>query len=119
MCVKKVIKQCLVCARLNNRSVKLNQGQYKDFRVNPDSVPYRNISVDHCGPFQVKTASAMQESVYILVITCLWSRAVNLCICRRINKDCYLRALQLHVFEFGVPSFIVSDNGTPIVLSEG
>ena len=115
MCVKKVIKQCLVCARLNNRSVKLNQGQYKDFRVNPDSVPYRNISVDHCGPFQVKTASAMQESVYILVITCLWSRAVNLCICRRINKDCYLRALQLHVFEFGVPSFIVSDNGTPIV----
>ena len=93
----------------------MNQGQYKYFRINRDSGPYRNISVDRYGSFQVKTASSMQESAFILVITCLWSRATNLCICRPINKKCYLRALQMLVFDFGIFSFIVNDNGTLMV----
>jgi hypothetical protein len=35
--------------------------------------------------------------------------------CRFIDKDYFLRAIQLHIFDYGVPSLIVSDNGSPIV----
>ena len=112
--VKNILKSCIICRRLNNRTIKINQNAYRDFRVNPEAIPFRNICLDHCGPFFVKTGSA-NEKVYVLVISCFWSRAVNLIVCRHIDKDSFLRALQLHIFEHGLPSVIVSDNGTPIV----
>ena len=112
--VKNVLKSCIICRRLNNRTVKINQNAYRDFRVNPEAIPFRNICLDHCGPFLVKTGSA-NEKVYVLVISCFWSRAVNLVVCKHVDKDSFLRALQLHVFEHGIPSIVVSDNGTPIV----
>ncbi|XP_066983793.1 uncharacterized protein [Macrobrachium rosenbergii] len=31
------------------------------------------------------------------------------------EKASFLRAIQLHIFEYGIPSLIVSDNGSPIV----
>jgi hypothetical protein len=57
-------------------TVKINQNAYRDFRVNPEAIPFRNFYLDHCGPFLVKTGSA-NEKVYVLVISCFWSRAVN------------------------------------------
>ena len=36
-------------------------------------------------------------------------------VCRSIDKSSFIRALQLHIFEYGFPSLIVSDNGSPIV----
>ena len=113
--VKQTINQCIMCKRLNGRSLKLTQNAYKDYRVNPDCVPFRNIFIDHCGPFQVKNSVGVKENCYILVVTCLWSRGVNLILSRSLDKEIFVRALQLHVFEFGIPSLIVSDNGSQIV----
>jgi len=113
--VKNVIKECLICRKLNNRTIKFNKNSYRDFRVNPEAIPYRNIAIDHCGPYYIKNDVKVNEKVYILVITCFWSRSVNLLVCRQINKEWFLRALQLHVFEHGIPTVIVSDNGSPIV----
>ena len=113
--VRKVIKDCVDCRRTNNRSVKLNQNSYKNYRVEPDAIPYRNIAVDHCGPFTVLDNCKKQRKVYLLVITCLWSRSVNILLCDQIDKNSFMRALQVHIFEHGYPSLILSDNGTPIV----
>lgn len=54
--VEKVLKGCLLCRRLNNRTVKINQNAYRDFRTNPEAVPFRNVCIDHCGPFLVKNS---------------------------------------------------------------
>lgn len=113
--VRKIIRECITCKRLNNRTVKLSQSSYKDYRVNPESIPFRNIFLDHCGPFQVRDAKGDKIKVYILVITCLWSRAVNLIFSRLLDKDTFVKALQMHIFEYGVPSIIISDNGSQIV----
>lgn len=113
--VKKVLRQCVKCRRVNNRTVKINQNAYRDFRVNPESIPFRNVCMDHCGPFTIKSEDGSNVKVYILVISCFWSRAVNLLVCRNINKDSFLRAFQLHIFDHGIPSVVVSDNGSPIV----
>lgn len=113
--VKKILRQCLKCRRLNNRTIKVNQNAYRDFRINPESIPFRNICMDHCGPYTVKTEAGSNTKIYVLVISCFWSRAVNLLVCRHIDKDSFLRALQIHIFEYGQPSVIISDNGSPIV----
>jgi len=113
-CVKKLLKTCLVCRRLNNRTVKLSQNAYRDYRINPETIPFRNVMIDHCGAYYARDRNE-KFKVYILVLTCMWSRAVNLKYCRQIDKSDFLRAFQSHVLEYGVPSLIVSDNGTPIV----
>ena len=111
--VKKIIKQCIHCKRFNSRNVKLNQNSYRDFRVDPPPIPFANLFMDYIGPFNVKLEGKSQK-VWLLCLTCTWSRAVNLKICRSLNTDNFLRAFQLHCFEYGIPQLCVSDLGTQL-----
>lgn len=112
--VKKVLKSCILCRRLNGRTIKLNQSPYRDFRMCPPQVPYRSIFMDYIGPFQIKQ-SGQKVKIWLLCITCTWSRAINLKICRDMSLVEFLRAFQIHCFEFGVPSHCVTDLGTQMV----
>jgi hypothetical protein len=64
--VRKILKNCTLCRRLNNRTIKLSQNAYKDYRVNPTAVPFRNVGMDHCGPFFIKDRGNMKVKIYIL-----------------------------------------------------
>ena len=113
--VKKTIKNCVVCRKLYGRTVRVNQSDYKSYRINPSQIPFREIAMDHAGPFDVKDERDVRTKVYILIVTCLFTRAVNLIVCHKINSEEFLLALQLHIFDYGIPQRIVSDNGSPIV----
>ncbi|XP_064089863.1 uncharacterized protein LOC135203822 [Macrobrachium nipponense] len=58
---------------------------------------------------------AEMMKVWILCFTCTWSRAINLKVCRDFSVKEYLRAFQLHVFEYGFPQLCVSDPGSQLV----
>ena len=45
----------------------------------------------------------------------MWSRAINLVICHDYSVKEFLRALQIHIFQWGFPSYIMSDLGSQIV----
>ncbi|XP_068218822.1 uncharacterized protein [Palaemon carinicauda] len=112
--VKKALKQCVHCRRFNNRYIRLNQNFYRDFRADPPTVPFSNIFMDYLGPFNTKDGKETRK-VWLLCITCTWSRAVNLKICRSLNVAEFLRAFQLHCFEYGIPQLCISDLGTQLV----
>ena len=112
--VKRILSQCLICRRFNNKAVKLNQNDYRDERVNPNTIPFSNVYLDYCGPFSVKI-NDKTEKVYILCITCMYTRAINLKLCRDLSTENCLRSLQIHVFDFGLPQYCVSDLGTQLV----
>ena len=113
--VKKVLSDCVICKRLNERVIKLNQSPYPEFRINPDNVPYRQIFIDHMGPFKTKNEQGNTIKVWLLCITCLWSRAINLKVCMNLSTGEFLRALQLHTFEYGLPTHCFSDLGSQFV----
>lgn len=115
--VKKFIGSCIVCKRLRGRTIKLNQGQYKPFRVNPSKQPFRDIALDHIGPFTIVDNFSNTTKIYLLIITCLYTRAINLIVCSNINNKSFLQALQLHVHQYGFFQTVLSDNGSPIVSS--
>jgi len=94
----------------------VNTNDYRDNRINPPEIPFRNVAIDHIGPFTVSYNDVKCKS-YIVIVTCLWSRAVNLLVCKNINNECFLRALQYHILEYGIMQHILSDNGSPIVSS--
>ena len=55
-----------------------------------------------------------RQKVFILAITCLWSRAVALYVCRDASTKEFLRALQLHCYDYGVFHQFISDMGSQI-----
>ena len=112
--VKRILKGCVTCKKINQRTIKLNQSPYREFRLNPPNIPFRWIFIDHLGPYYVK-ANKSKIKVYILCITCLWTRGINLKICLDLSTKEFLRALQLHSFEYGVPEHCFSDLGSSLV----
>ena len=109
--VKKILKDCIVCRRFNNRTLKLNQSPYKNLRLNPTNMVFNFSFIDYAGPFFVKI-NGVKSKVYLLIITCLWSRAINIKISLDLTTKEFLRSLQLHCFEYGVSSLILSDMGS-------
>jgi len=112
--VRKILKDCTHCRRFNRRPVALNQGMYRDFRVSPPTIAYRFLFLDYIGPYHVRR-DGKKCKVYLLILTCLWSRSINLKVCLDLTVDEFLRAFQLHVLEYGVPEQCFSDLGTQIV----
>ena len=48
-------------------------------------------------------------------MTCLWSRAIHLKICLDLTTKVFLRAFQLHSYEYGIPQLVLSDLGSQLV----
>ena len=111
--MKKVVKPCVLCKRFRERTIKLNQSSYRERRIESVNIPFANIYIDLMGPFYVKK-NASKSKVWILCITCMWSRAVNLKVCHDLSTKKFLRCLQLHCFEYGVPQHCISDLGTQL-----
>jgi len=109
--IKRVLKDCVICKRLNSRTIKINQNSYPDFRVHPPSIPYKYIFIDYFGPYSVMQNNERRK-VYALCITCLWSRAINIKVCVDMTTESFLRALSLHVLEYGIPEQCLSDLGS-------
>ena len=112
--VKRVLKSCVICRRFKERTIKLNQSPYRDFRVDPPQIPFRYAFVDHLGPFNVKL-EGKNRKVWLLCVSCLWSRAVNLKLCMDLTTKEFLHCFQLHCFDYGVPQLVLSDLGSQIV----
>lgn len=112
--VKNYLKSCLTCKRVNARPVKLNQNAYREFRTNPPCEPYKFIYIDYIGPFKIRINGVLNKC-WLLAITCLWSRAVNLKICSDFSVKTFLREFQIHIFEHGLPARVTSDLGSQLV----
>ena len=112
--VKKAISHCTICKRQNGRTINVNQNAYRDFRLAPPDIPYRYVFIDHFGPY-VTTNNGHKSKVYVLLLTCLWSRAINLKLCIDMSVNQFLRGLQTHIFEFGTPELILSDQGSTLI----
>ena len=112
--VKKVLRTCVHCKRHTNRTIKLNQNVYREFRSNPPRDPFSYIFIDYFGHYWVNSQGKRMK-VWILCICCLYTRAVNLQICYDMTTQSFLRALQIHIFQFGLFEKCFSDMGSQLV----
>ena len=111
--VKRQVKHCLGCKRFRARPFKINQSCYREERLDASNVPFKNVYLDHMGPFYVKKEN-QKVKVWVLVITCMWSRAINMKGCDNLTTSEFLRCFQLHCFEVGLPEFCCSDMGSQL-----
>ena len=111
--VKRVVNKCVTCRKINRHPIKLNQNRYKDLRIDPPSKPFSSVYMDYIGPFTI-TLEGTRKKVWLLAITCLYSRALALHVCQSANLNHFLRAIQLHCFQFGIFQNCISDLGSQL-----
>ena len=49
---------------------------------------------------------------YVLVLICLYTRTINFKLLKELSLTEFLRFLHIHVHEYGLPQFVLSDLGT-------
>ena len=80
----------------------------------PPNSLFKYLFFDFIGPYNVKLCNVTTK-VYLLCFSCLWSRAINLIVCRDLSVKTFLCAFQRHCYSFGTPEFCVSDIGSQFV----
>ena len=116
MAVKKVLQRCRMCHKRRCTPRVPRMGDLPDTRVKV-SRPFEHCGLDYCGPFYVKKYRKTEKR-YVLLITCLASRAIHLEMAGSLETDCFLMALRRFVARRGHPVSITSDNGTNFVSGE-
>ena len=111
--VKKQLKKCIVCKKVNARKLKLDQNSYREFRSSPPAKPFAYVYMDYIGPFIVKFENN-RKKIWILIICCMWSRAVNLVICFSADVHSFLMAVQQHIYNYGIFELCISDLGSQL-----
>ena len=73
--------------------------------------PFQSVGIDYLGPSAVRNGETVHKA-YILLITCLTTRAVHLEATWDLSSEQLLLALKRVVARRGRPEKILSDNGT-------
>ena len=108
--IAKVLRKCVICKRFNSRPfVKPPSPDLPSSRVNLVR-PFAHTGCDYTGHFLVKDHSGNAYKVYILVFTCLNTRAIHLEMVASMAVTDFIKAFVRFHNRFGLPIVLYSDN---------
>ena len=108
--VKKVIKPCVVCKKLEGRAYKAPpMAPLPSFRVQA-APPCSKVGVDFAGPLYVKDQKGSMRKTYIALFSCCMTRALHLELVEDLAAHTFVRCLRRFTARRGTPDLIVSDN---------
>ena len=114
--VKKLIRQCVYCR--NRRAIQTNPKMADLPSERFDTTrPFSSVGLDFLGPILVRKFRKTEKR-YILLVTCLATRAIHLEVANSLDTDAFLMALRRFIARRGRPTLIWSDNGTNFVGGE-
>ena len=107
--IKKVLSHYMICREMNGLPFKYPKvTNLPKHRVNL-IVPYRHTGVDFTGHLWVENYG-QRRKMYIIIFTCLNTRAVHLDLIPDMSTHSFVSALLRFSNKFGIPSHIYSDN---------
>ncbi len=115
--IRTVTSECVECRRQRGTPMGQEMATVPDFRV-PDRrvVPFAHTALDMAGPFKIKEKNSdTVDKSYFLLLTCMVYRAVHLEPLQDMTADAFLQAYDRFTARRGVPSLVVSDNGSNFI----
>ncbi|KAF1768839.1 hypothetical protein GCK72_000652 [Caenorhabditis remanei] len=112
-----VIRSCIPCQRVNNKPFEYPFSRtLPRFRTTP-STPFQHVGLDYGGPlnYRLDDGSCIGKA-YVLVYTCLVTRATHLELIPDGTTEMYLLGLRNAFSRRGVPASIYSDNARTFTL---
>lgn len=112
--IKNIISKCVLCRKVVGKTIPqpgpppLPEERVRYVR------PFSSVGVDFTGSITIVDPATASDSerVYVCLFTCTTSRAVHLELCSSLTTSEFLLALRRFGARFGVPSVVISDNGT-------
>ena len=114
-----VRRELHACAFCRNRRAKPLQPKMADLpRHRFDMTrPFKKVGLDFFGPLHVKKFRKIEKR-WVLLITCLSTRAIHLELVESMDTDSFLMGLRQFFGRRGKPSVVFSDNGSNISTGE-
>ena len=113
--VKKTIREnCYSCKRRNAKPDQPRMGDLPGYRLASHTNPFTYSIIDICGPFLIRV-NRRTEKRWLLVISCLTTRAIHMEVLYTMNTNSCLMGLNNWINLRGAPKRIVSDNGSNFV----
>ena len=105
---KAVINSCMKCKRAHSKLSSVDFDSLPPERVTSSSImPFENTGLDYLGPIAILNNN---QKLYILLLTCLHTRAIHLVCTTSLNLPDFLNALSRFISRRGCPRVIRSDN---------
>ncbi|KAK7575924.1 hypothetical protein V9T40_012210 [Parthenolecanium corni] len=115
--VKKVIHNCVFCARMRGESLTQLMGDLPPERTTV-SHPFAFVGIDFAGPFNIRCTNHRSQKhlkYYAAFFVCFSTRAVHLEHVSDLSTNTFIAALQRFSARRGIPHTIWSDNATNFV----
>jgi hypothetical protein len=114
--VKNVLKGCCHCKRFNMRTINSNTNSYRDWNINPEKRFFSTCFVDCFGPYNVLYGDNKVKA-YGVIFKCVWSKMVNVEMVLSLDTKHFLTAFQNHIYAYGIPQKLISDEGSNFTAS--
>ena len=116
--IKAILRECLPCKKLNNFSFSYPKpGDYLPEKVTFIK-PFNHVGIDFTGNFQVKLEATVIK-MYLLVFSCLNTRAIHIEILPNMSCQQFLLAFIRFVNMFTLPEKVFSDNANTFLMGMG
>ncbi|XP_062714295.1 uncharacterized protein LOC115268175 [Aedes albopictus] len=109
--VKKMIRGCIKCRELRAKPCVAQMGNLPPERTSPGVFAFCYTGIDYCGPLTVKVGRHLEKR-WIVLFTCMTSRAVHLEIVPSLDTNSCIMAIRCFMSLRGVPKKLFTDNGT-------
>ena len=115
--IRSIVESCPGCRRrFTAKPVDQIMASLPKSRVTHPLRAFERIGIDFGGPYLTKQGRGKSKRQrYLYLFTCLTSRAVNLGIVYGLDTDSFINASVRMTSRRGMPSSVVSDNGTNFV----
>ena len=114
--IKKIIYGCSYCRNRRSRPTAPLMSDLPDVRFD-QSCPFSSVGIDYFGPLLVRKFRKTEKR-FVLLVTCLATRALHLELAAGLDTDSFLLALRRFIARRGKPKIICSDRGTNFVGGE-
>ena len=122
--VRNYINHCVICRRYNSSSYKPPPPPpLPEFRVS-QSFPFSSVGIDYAGPLWIKqnafvsqrgrqnTHTTKNVKTWICLFTCCVTRAVHIDLVVDLSSSSFIRCFKRFISRRGLPSRIITDNGS-------
>jgi hypothetical protein len=109
--LRSIRKDCMICKREKTKLLKQRIGDTPEFRLEKPLKAFAKVRLDFAGPFEIKqTTGRCRLKAYIIVPTCLQTRALHLEATVGMDTSAFMNAISRFISLRDIPIDIYSDN---------
>ncbi|XP_062538640.1 uncharacterized protein LOC134206911 [Armigeres subalbatus] len=112
--IRKQLRKCLRCLRVNPPETKLFMGDLPHCRVT-QALPFERTGVDFAGPIFVRKGNPRKPvycKAYVSLFVCMVTKCIHIELVSNLTTAAFVAALQRFVARRGIPTDMYSDNAT-------